>query len=509
MSVATSRPPGRGTAEEDSASRPRPARRLGRLVRRLPAACWACAAIAAVNAAVWAMIIPPFQVPDEIDHSAYVQYVAEKGDLPRPSGRAPDYAANLVDAAGAMPFSVEGKPNWSATSSRVVHDRLPGTTSTPGEVGVGAGAVNNPPLYYVLGAVPYLATSGADYFDTLLAMRLLSALLAGIAVLFVFLFLREVLPGTRWAWSVGALVVAFQPLFGFMSGGVNNDSLVYAAGAALLYVVARAFRRGLTPRLGIALGAVFFVGLMAKSHFLAFVPGVLLAGGLLVWRAAPERRRAALTGLGLAGAMAAIPFGLWMIINQQVFDRVATTTGGFTAAPIEQATTVSGQLSYMWQYFLPRAPFLSDQFTDYPLWDTYFQGFVGRLGWFQYQFPMWVNWTALGVVAVLIVLAALALSRAHLLRSGRWAEVLTYATLLGGLLLLVNIAGYRFRTTHFIGFEQTRYLFPMLGLWGLFVAVAARGAGRRWAPAVGGVLVVLAMAHSLFAMLLTVSRYYA
>jgi len=43
----------------------------------------------------------------------------------------------------------------------------------------------------------------------------------------------------------------------------------------------------------------------------------------------------------------------------------------------------------------------------------------------------------------------------------------------------------------------------------VFVALAVRGAGRRWAPAVGGFLVVLAMGHSLFSQLLTISRFYS
>jgi 4-amino-4-deoxy-L-arabinose transferase-like glycosyltransferase len=506
VTVVAPRPP----AEADTVpANPRGLARLTALVRRLPAACWACAAIAVVNAGVWAVIVPPFQVPDEIDHAAYVQYVAEKGDLPRPSARPSDYGPDLAHAAGGLPYTVEGKVNWSAANSRGVREQLRRAGSTPGDVGVGGGSTNNPPLYYLLEAVPYKIASGSNYFNTLLAMRLMSALLAGITVLFSYLFIREVLPGTRWAWTVGALAVAFQPVFGFIGGGVNNDNLLYAAGAALLFVLARAFRRGLTPLLGLALGGTLLVGLMAKSGFLGVVPGVLLGLAFLIWRAESARRRAALLGAGAATLASAVPFAAWMVVNQQVFDRVATTTSGFTAAPVEQAATVSGQLSYLWQFFLPRAPFMYDHFTDYPLWDTYFQGFVGRFGWFQYQFPLWVHWLALGVVAVLLVLAAVALSRAHLFRTGRWPELLTYVVLLGGLALLVNVAAYRFHSTHFLSFEQTRYLFPLLGLWGLLVAVAARGAGRRWGPVVGGVLVVLVMAHSLAAMLLTLSRYYA
>jgi hypothetical protein len=48
----------------------------------------------------------------------------------------------------------------------------------------------------------------------------------------------------------------------------------------------------------------------------------------------------------------------------------------------------------------------------------------------------------------------------------------------------------------------------MLALWGAILALAARGAGRRWGPAVGVSIVVLVIAHDLFAQLQVVARYF-
>ena len=75
-------------------------------------------------------------------------------------------------------------------------------------------------------------------------MRLGSALLAGLTVLFVTLFLRELLPRHRWAWVAGGMVCALLPYFAFISGSVNPDAGIAAAAAALFYFVARAFRAG-------------------------------------------------------------------------------------------------------------------------------------------------------------------------------------------------------------------------------------------------------------------------
>jgi hypothetical protein len=77
-----------------------------------------------------------------------------------------------------------------------------------------------------------------------------------------------------------------------------------------------------------------------------------------------------------------------------------------------------------------------------------------------------------------------------------------------GLLASIGYTGIRYQLATGSQFAQARYLFPMIAFWGGLVVLAARGVGRRWAPVLGGVLVVSAMALSLFAETLTISRYY-
>ena len=72
---------------------------------------------------------------------------------------------------------------------------------------------NNPPLYYFTAAGVYHLSPWTSLPDRVHFLRLFSALLTACTVLLIFLFLRELLPGTPWAWTVGALAVAFQPMF--------------------------------------------------------------------------------------------------------------------------------------------------------------------------------------------------------------------------------------------------------------------------------------------------------
>jgi hypothetical protein len=154
---------------------------------------------------------------------------------------------------------------------------------------------------------------------------------------------------------------------------------------------------------------------------------------------------------------------------------------------------------------------MHDQFIGYPefpLWDSYLQGFVGRFGWFQFGFPEWVSGLAAVLMAAVLVLAAVALWRGRARLRERWAELACYSVLALSVPLAISIVAYRYRTGTGHSFEQARYLLVLLGLYAAVVALAARGAGARWARSVGAVLVLAMMAQSLFAMLLTIGRYY-
>ena len=85
---------------------------------------------------------------------------------------------------GTLPFSVEGRPSWSqATDDRIRRGLASGDL---GRVRSGQATYisNNPPLYYLLQAVPYRAFHGASFLDRLFAMRLFSSLFAGLHGLF-------------------------------------------------------------------------------------------------------------------------------------------------------------------------------------------------------------------------------------------------------------------------------------------------------------------------------------
>jgi hypothetical protein len=491
--------------------------RVGRLVRRVPAAAWACALVACLNAVCWSLITPPFQVPDEPSHFAYVQQLAENGQLPTPglNERSPALQVAMQDLHSS---EISFNPSRRSLSSEVQQRQLerdlaaPFSQRGPGGAGV---ASTEPPLYYGLELIPYALGSSGSLLDRLQLMRLLSALFAAITALFAYLFVREALPGSGWAWTVGGLAVALFPLLGFISGGVNPDAMLFAVCATLYYCLARGFRRGLTPRLALLIGLLTAIGLLTKLNFIGFAPGAVLGLVLLSVRAARRGpsceqlgKRAGYRSLAIALALAASPVLIYALVN------VTSNHPGLGAA----STTFNvlhgsllDELSYVWQFYLPRVPGMPNYFpglssTTRELW---FNGLVGLYGWADTLLPGWVYDASLIPAAGIAALCVRELVRRRTALRRRVLELAVYGLTGAGVMTLVGAQSYASDVGQgFEPFWEPRYLLPMLPLWGCIVALAARGAGRRWGPAVGALLIALLLAHDLFSQLQVIARFY-
>ncbi|HEX8052468.1 MAG TPA: hypothetical protein VF517_05705, partial [Thermoleophilaceae bacterium] len=134
---------------------PEPRSRARRLVAggraaaaRVPAVAWLCAATALVVTVAWSLVIPPFHVPDEHAHLAYVQQLAETGDLPRdmPESVLPEETSNALGLTGF--FNVIGRtdnrPPITTLQDRRLQEGIEGAGHTGnGDVDV---ATPQPPL---------------------------------------------------------------------------------------------------------------------------------------------------------------------------------------------------------------------------------------------------------------------------------------------------------------------------------------------------------------------------
>ena len=489
------------------------ARRALRVVTRVPRAALVCALVAFLNAAAWSVLTPAFQVPDEQAHYAYAEYVSQHGRPPEPS-KVDLFSEAQAAAMEGVKFETthfirRNATIWSASEQQLLQQQMRLRRDRSGGNGASRTVGGEPPLFYALETIPYRVAAGGTALDRLALMRLLAAALGGATVLFVFLFLRELLPAHPRSWLVGALGVAFLPLFAFITSGVNSDALLFASSAAMFYLLARAFRRGLDARSAIAMGLMLATGVLTKYNGWALVPGATLGLLAISLRQEGALRVRALGLPALALAVAVAPALLEMLLNTAAWNRPAVgASGSAFALTGDIDPTIGGALAYAWEYYVAPLPGMARPLGSFPLWDGWYKGLVGRFGWIETVWRGPFYGIALVPIAAVAMLAAATLARGRRALRARWPELTVYALLALSFLLFVSSASYVFYLRNGVNNVQARYLLPLLPLYGGVLALATRGAGRRWAPVVGAAIVVLAIAHDVFAQLLVVARYY-
>ncbi len=492
-------------------TRGRPSADPRAMLRRVPAAAWMCALIALLNATAWSIVTPPFQGKDEVDHFAYVAQLAETGTLPNSGAEGSPYSPEQSRVMQALHYyEVRFTPATpaisTATAQREVTEAVHAGASTVGGGGAGI-ATPEPPLYYALQVIPY-ALGGSNILAQLQLMRLFGALLGALTVLLIFLFLREALPRVPWAATVGALCAALQPLFGFMSGSVNPDTLLYTVAAALFLCLARAFRRGLTRRLALALGLLTAAGFLTKLNFAGLALGVLAGLVVLSVREARSRGWEALRLFAIAAGIGLAPVLLYALRN--VLSGQSTFGEASGVIDVLAAKSLFKELSYVWEVYLPRLPGMTRYFSGIATYkDVWFDRSVGQYGWMDTVFPGWVDNVALLAAGALALLCGRELVVRRAALRARLAELGIYALIAVGVLALIGLSSYNSDVVaKELAFGETRYLLPMLPLLAGAIVLAVRGAGRRWAPVAGAAVVVLFLGHDIFSQLQVIARYY-
>ena len=123
--------------------------------------------------------------------------------------------------------------------------------------------------------------------------------------------------------------------------------------------------RGAAPRSG----PWWRIGLLAKLTLIGFLPGIALGVLLLVLRADPETRRAAIAGRAPRRPSRRLPSSrtwpeLGGLAARRVLRRLSRRE---RRSRIRPTPTSRGSSSYIWQFYLPRLPFMEPQFDSYQL----------------------------------------------------------------------------------------------------------------------------------------------
>jgi 4-amino-4-deoxy-L-arabinose transferase-like glycosyltransferase len=223
--------------------------------------------------------------PDEPGHIVYVQSLALDGRLPGISRDETDDAY------------------------------LPGAARTH--------EAHQPPLYYVLAAAAWRVCAGfADQPVSYVAgpsgevvrftvpgavrpVRLFSVLLGVVTLLLTWASARTVFPQRPAIWLGAVGLLAFTPMFTYVTGVINNDPLLHCFFAATAWQWARVLRFGRSRRDIVILGLLAGLAINVKETALAIVP--LSALVLAVEPGAASWRSRAVGIAGMVGLSLALP----------------------------------------------------------------------------------------------------------------------------------------------------------------------------------------------------------
>ena len=149
--------------------------------------------------------------------------------------------------------------------------------------------------------------------------RVVNLLFGAATVWLTWATARVIWPG-RPAMAAGAAAfVAFNPMFLYMAGAINNDVVAAMAGAAVTYACVRLLgdERGLTWRWGVWLGFLYSLALMSKFNLAAIIVVIEAAVTWVAWRRG-QWRQWVVANLLIAG-IAALLTGWWFVRNHMLY----------------------------------------------------------------------------------------------------------------------------------------------------------------------------------------------
>ena len=186
-------------------------------------------------------------------------------------------------------------------------------------------------------------------------------------------------------------------------------------------------------------------------NMLGLAPGIAVGLLVLVLERGRERRREALRGALAAFAVVAVPLG---DLHAPQLDglgprpllrrrRRPGPTGIVLPGAAETTSANARRRVQLHVAVLPAAASLdAPALPAYPLRQIWFNGFIGQFGWLDYGFAQWVYNLALLIAVGIVALAARELITGRAVIRSRIGELVTYLTLVAGLLVLIGGVSY-------------------------------------------------------------------
>jgi 4-amino-4-deoxy-L-arabinose transferase-like glycosyltransferase len=317
----------------------------------------------------YSVINPLYEATDELRHYRFVRVIATTGSLPvqgqepcRSQSHHPPlfYAIGAaatfwIDSGRDLCFNPPENPFWNYRYWEV--------------------GVDNKNQYL------HGADESFPWYGDALAAHIVRGMnvLIGLGVVWLaWAIVQAAWPRRRGTALAAAALVAFNPMFLYMAGAINNDVIAAFSGAAVLYACIRLWRSpgGLTWRWGLMMGGLYGLALMSKFNLAAVLLIIEVTLTWIAWRR-KQWRQWVVMNLGLILA-AFVVAGWWFVRNQVLYGEptgfVEVTELWGVRDPRQSFGLAVSEIPYAWTTFWGRFGFgqipLPEIIYDGLLWLT-------------------------------------------------------------------------------------------------------------------------------------------
>jgi hypothetical protein len=415
-----------------------------------------------VKGVLWSLAFPLWQGPDEDDHYAVIQFIAETSRLPDEADTyLPDEVAlsRALADVGRIPYAPEQRQGFSQTAvgpNEAAFAQLPTPTRASFEQQAVGKLMHATPLYYLLAAPVYRLFDQGDLLYRVQVQRLLAVLVGAPLVVVAYLITRLLFPADPAMRLTIPTLVAFHPMITEITAVVSVDGLLILCYSLLIYLSLRVLRDGFTWRMGLLIGLTFAVGLLTKPTLNGYAPLIALLVVYDGWRRKRgNSRRSSLTDRREHGQKEGKETSVILSVREKIsswYDKelfVSTAVMGLTIIIpavwwMQRSYRINKGDLFYFNPVVEGHRIVHNPYYDYPffthmldyyqsIWGGLFTTWWAHFGWIDTALPPW-TYTLLRLLTFL-AMGGLLLKLVRAYRSGR----LHFSTFFPWLFLAVSL----------------------------------------------------------------------
>jgi 4-amino-4-deoxy-L-arabinose transferase-like glycosyltransferase len=355
-----------------------------------------------VKGVLWSLAFPLWQGPDEDDHFAVIQFIAETGRLPGEDDTwLPDDVAlsrELADV-GRLNYAPEQRQAFSETAigpGEGAFANVPAEARRSTDLQSVGKLMHATPMYYVLAAGVYRLFDDGDLIMRAQVQRIFAVIVGMPLVIVAYLIARILFPTNPAMHLTIPTLVAFQPMISEIISVVSVDGLLILCYSLLIYLSLLILRDGLNWRYGLAVGIVFAVGVLTKPTLSGIAPLIALLVAYDWWRGKGRRKEVVISAL-LMGVVILIPLGWWIQRSLWLNDDLL-----YFNPVVEGHRIIQNPF-----YDYGAGQHLLDYYQS--VWGGIFTTWWAEFGWLDTPLPPWVYFFLRGLTVLAIAGLILAL----------------------------------------------------------------------------------------------------